>query len=90
MVTVQKHDGARCRCEMANVLETCQNEKHGLLPNSFCNTVRKARSVLARCLIGENHLLMNGGKIQNFRPYEKQLTKATTKTESEFQSHAFM
>ena len=25
----------RCRCDMTNVLETCRNEKHGLLPNSF-------------------------------------------------------
>ena len=89
-VSVQKHDGVRCRCEMTNVPETCRNEKHDLLPNSFCNTVRKALSVLAKFLIGENHLLMDGRKIQNFRSYEKQLTKATTKTKSEFQSHTFM
>ena len=80
MVTVQKRDGARSRCEMTNVLQTCRNEKHGLLPDSFCNTVRTALSVLAKCLIGENHLLMGGRKIQNFRSYEKQLTNATTKT----------
>ena len=64
--------------------------KHGLLPDFFCNTVRKALSVLAKRLIGENHLLMDGRKIQNFRPYEKHLTKATTKTEPEFQSHTVM
>ena len=90
MVTAQKHEGAVFRGEMTNVLETCRNEKHGLLPKSLCNTVRKALSVLANCLIGENPLLMDGRKIQNFRSYEKQLTKATTKTESEFQSHTFM
>ena len=33
--------------------------------------------VLAECLIGENHLPMDGRKIQNFRSYKKQLTKAT-------------
>ena len=52
--------------------------------------MRKALSALAKCRIGENHLLMDGRKIQNFRPYEKQLTKATAKTASEFQSHTFM
>ena len=54
---------------MTNVLETRRNEKHGLLPTSFGNTARKALSVLAKCLIGENHLLMDGRKIQNIYIY---------------------
>ena len=62
----KKRDGAHCRCNMTNVLKTCRNEKTQSAPEFFLQHC--AESIV--CLgIGENNLLMDRRKIQNFKPY---------------------